>query len=291
MMPFYESRDRMLEISRIDNFSYPLHLHREVEIICAMEGRAQVHVDGEAYTLEEGEIAIAFPNVVHGYLPVQDGSGKGMFMTFPPELSQDYSAEISKRRPAVPVIRRDKVHPEVHELLRMALLESETTQDIPVIKAYMALVLARLMPALDLSNSLEYAVPGKLYQILSFLAEHCTEPITLEILAEEFDLSVSYISHIFSDTIRVNFRSYLNMLRMRKALVLLWSSDTPITRICYDCGFESQRTFNRVFREQFGMTPSEYRLSPGNAPAWFNRWASLDTIPAIQAVPSLRAYI
>lgn len=288
-MPFYESRNRTLEISRIDNFSYPLHLHREVEIICATEGRLHVHVDGEAYLLEEGEIAIAFPNVVHGYLPLAEGVGKGIFLSFPPDLSQDYGADMSKHRPAVPVVRRDRAHADIPLLLEMALRESETGQDVAVIKAYMALVLARLMPSIDLSGSSEYAVPGKLYRILSYLAEHCTEPITLESLAAEFDLSVSYLSHIFSDTVRINFRAYLNTLRLRKAMVLLWSSDAPVTRICFDCGFESQRTFNRAFREQFNMTPTEYRAGSGEVPKYHQ--TSLEALPAIQAVPSLRAQI
>ena len=32
-----------------------------------------------------------------------------------------------------------------------------------------------------------------------------------------------------------------------------------IANICYECGFESQRTFNRVFKERYRMTPREYR--------------------------------
>lgn len=288
-MPFYESRNRTLEISRIDNFMYPLHLHREVEIICAMEGRLHLHIDGEAYILEEGDVAIAFPNVVHGYMPLEDGCGKGMFMSFPPELSQDYGSDISKHRPASAVVRKKDVHPDVPKLVNMALEESETGQDVAVLKAYMALTLARLIPGMDLSDSHEYTVPGKLYNILSYLSEHCMEQITLESLADEFDLSVSYISHVFSDTVRINFRTYLNTLRLRKAIVLLWSTDEPITRICYDCGFESQRTFNRAFREQYGQTPSDFRAGKGSTPQY--HYKGIDTLPAIQAVPSLRVQV
>ena len=288
-MPFYESRNRTLEISRINNFIYPLHMHREVEIIYAYEGRISLHIDGEAYNLEEGDVAIAFPNVIHGFLPVEGGAGKGMFISFPPELSQDYGADISKRRPFSPIIRRADMHPEVPMLLKMALDESEAGQDIAVLKAYMALVLARLMPVVNLSVTNEYTVPGKLYSILSYLSEHCTEQITLESLADQFNLSVSYISHVFSDTMRINFRTYLNTLRLRRALVMLWSTDSPITRICFDCGFESQRTFNRAFREQYGQTPSDFRTGRGSAPQY--HYKGLDTLPAIQAVPSLRVQV
>ncbi|MBD9339220.1 MAG: AraC family transcriptional regulator, partial [[Ruminococcus] lactaris] len=31
------------------------------------------------------------------------------------------------------------------------------------------------------------------------------------------------------------------------------------TNICLDSGFESQRTFNRVFKERYKISPSDYR--------------------------------
>ena len=36
-------------------------------------------------------------------------------------------------------------------------------------------------------------------------------------------------------------------------------TDKPVTDIAFECGFMSQRNFNRVFREITGMTPSEFR--------------------------------
>ena len=42
--------------------------------------------------------------------------------------------------------------------------------------------------------------------------------------------------------------------------VYIWSVQIKsITDICLDAGFDSQRTFNRVFRERYRMTPREYR--------------------------------
>ena len=39
----------------------------------------------------------------------------------------------------------------------------------------------------------------------------------------------------------------------------LENSMDSITNICLDCGFESQRTFNRVFKDRYKITPREYR--------------------------------
>ena len=53
--------------------------------------------------------------------------------------------------------------------------------------------------------------------------------------------------------------SYVNGVRLNYAVSLLDSTNKPITEICFESGFESQRTFNRVFKERYKVTPSEYR--------------------------------
>ena len=57
----------------------------------------------------------------------------------------------------------------------------------------------------------------------------------------------------------MGFRAYLNALRMEEAKRLLKTTDEPITQIAYSCGYNSQTTFNRVFRERFDKTPREMR--------------------------------
>ena len=54
-----------------------------------------------------------------------------------------------------------------------------------------------------------------------------------------------------------------NALRLLRATRMLKCTDKPVTCICYECGFESQCTFNRAFREHYGVTPTEYRTDWG----------------------------
>ena len=55
------------------------------------------------------------------------------------------------------------------------------------------------------------------------------------------------------------FRRFLNTIRVEKACTLLQDSPMSIKEICYECGFESTRTFHRVFLEEQKMTPGDYR--------------------------------
>ena len=52
--------------------------------------------------------------------------------------------------------------------------------------------------------------------------------------------------------------TYVNELRLNHVLNLIHTGHTNITEIWMESGFESQRTFNRVFKEKFLVSPRDY---------------------------------
>jgi len=57
----------------------------------------------------------------------------------------------------------------------------------------------------------------------------------------------------------VNFKTYVNTLRLASACSLLKESDLTITDIAYKCGFNGIRNFNALFKKHMEKTPSQYR--------------------------------
>ena len=78
-------------------------------------------------------------------------------------------------------------------------------------------------------------------------------------MAKDLGISKFTLSRVFSGTFHRNFNQYLNEQRLNYVCVHLECTDKSITDIWLDAGFDSQRTFNRVFRERYRMTPREYR--------------------------------
>jgi len=72
-------------------------------------------------------------------------------------------------------------------------------------------------------------------------------------------ISRYYLSRIFSNKLNSSFNEFVNNIRVSYASTLILATDMTITQICNEAGFNSLRTFNRVFKESFHMTPSEYR--------------------------------
>ena len=78
-------------------------------------------------------------------------------------------------------------------------------------------------------------------------------------LANELGMSESRFSRFFRRATGNTYTDFVNHVRISRACQLLMSSDSYITNICYEVGFNNVANFNRRFLEIKGMTPSEYR--------------------------------
>jgi AraC-like DNA-binding protein len=78
-------------------------------------------------------------------------------------------------------------------------------------------------------------------------------------LARELGLPEAVISRIISAHFGKSFPQLLNEKRVGDAKRMLAETDTPIKVIAADAGFNSLASFNRVFRDMAGLTPSDFR--------------------------------
>jgi len=257
MRPYLENRRARFQISQTHALPFPEHLHSQVEMVYVFEGTARMLIDGKEYSVETGDVCICFPGVVHGYL---EGSqdARTLMLIFPPEISSDFPALLARSYPQNPVIAKSQLSPDVTFCVEEIRKESMAEFDEKVIRGYLQVILARTMPLLTLRNR-KPEMSDVVYEILKYLSQHYNEPMNLNDLAHALGVSRSYLSHTFSQRIGTNFRTYINTLRADQACIMLRNSTQSITNIAYECGFETQRTFNRVFSEIYGITPTQYR--------------------------------
>lgn len=98
-------------------------------------------------------------------------------------------------------------------------------------------------------------------EIINYMEEHYREPITLDDLARQVNLSRSYVSEIFKKEIQTTVIQYLTMIRLSRARVMLIEHpEMKIREVASKCGFENPSYFGEVFKKETGMTPVEYRI-------------------------------
>lgn len=99
----------------------------------------------------------------------------------------------------------------------------------------------------------------QLNKVLNYTFSKASENITIDEVAREASLSRSQFSRYFKERTGKTYINFLNELRIENACSQLMDSKNTIEQICYDVGFQNISNFNRQFRKNKNMTPSEYR--------------------------------
>jgi AraC-like DNA-binding protein len=139
------------------------------------------------------------------------------------------------------------------------LLEVSQEPASPLRLGYLHLFLSYLFSSIQLHPLEKHMQTGLSYQVLHYISEHFTEPLSLETTARALGISRIHLSHIFSQQLKINFRQYINTLRIDRACALLRDPAYTISQIVYLCGYGNPRTFHRAFQAQCGVPPKQYR--------------------------------
>jgi len=102
----------------------------------------------------------------------------------------------------------------------------------------------------------------RLQNLISENHIHLDSSLSIEKVASLLGISAHYTSQLFSRIHNESFINYINKLRINHACFLLTRYEQKgIDEIIFECGFGSKATFNRVFKNLKGCTPSQFRNS------------------------------
>ncbi|MCM3746872.1 helix-turn-helix domain-containing protein [Paenibacillus pasadenensis] len=103
---------------------------------------------------------------------------------------------------------------------------------------------------------------GLLHTIRLHIDEHFKDPdLSLDYLADRFEIGVKNLSKLFKEEFGENFIDYVTRLRIQHAMELLAATSLPVQEIATTVAYSSSVTFGRVFKRLTGTTPSAFRES------------------------------
>jgi AraC-like DNA-binding protein len=105
----------------------------------------------------------------------------------------------------------------------------------------------------------QHSEPPVITRAKQFIAEHQSEELSLEQVAQASHTSKFYFCKMFKKVTGINFTDYLSRARTERAKNLLLNPNLRISEIAYEVGFQSLTHFNRVFKRILGQSPTEYR--------------------------------
>ena len=90
-------------------------------------------------------------------------------------------------------------------------------------------------------------------------ANYTSPDFSITALADEFHVSVSYMSYLFKKELNQNFSDFLWNLRLEKAKELLLTTELPIDAVSLSVGYLNASSFRRKFKQAIGVSPSQFR--------------------------------
>lgn len=257
MILTYENRNAEIALERKKSIHVPPHLHEAIEMVFVTEGSVELGVGKELFHLEKGDLGIVFPNVIHHYQVFGTGRNRAIYLFAEPTLFTSYVEELQSSCPKVPVIKKENVSPDIEYVINK--LNVQEAYNSRLAKAYMQIILAHVFVDMEIISKESAGTDDVIYNVVEYVAKNFRDEITLERMAYDLCVSKYVLSRMFAKTFHCNFSKYVNGIRLSYAQAILQDSKESITNIALDCGFESQRTFNRVFKERYKMTPREFR--------------------------------
>ena len=95
-------------------------------------------------------------------------------------------------------------------------------------------------------------------QVIRYITEHFSEPLTLEHIAAEFFVSKSYLNRHFKAYTNSTVYAYIMALRLTHARRML-REGIPAVEAGRECGFSDYSTFYKAFKTQTGLSPQQFK--------------------------------
>ncbi len=146
-------------------------------------------------------------------------------------------------------------------LLSLALSEEAA----PLLEAAAAYQVMAILVAQFSGQDVWQAPAGGLAHIrnaISYIQQNFQSQIQARDIADHCHVTETYLAHIFRQALHTTPSGYLTQLRLDYALQLLTASNMPVSQIAEQAGFSLARSFNKAFRDRYGMLPRAYRAAP-----------------------------
>lgn len=263
-------RDKDIQILWLSGKSYQVgdhvhtHEHQFYQLQFFLSGSEILKLDDKKNILKTNYLTIIPPHTQHSYKFLQNSKVL--------DIKFKINKQLIKLIP--PIIKFESIY--INDPFQLSLLQQLlesgtspiTTENRLTLDTLLKLFLLKLnhnniffeLPV-NADNSLpQIEIDSKIYPILDFLKNNYSDSITLATLSERFHYSESYLTRIFRHQIQLTPNQVLQKIRLEKGIHLLDNSEYPIEYIANSVGL-SFNYFSKFFKEQKGVSPTEYRNS------------------------------
>ena len=243
------------------------HWHRSIEIFAVFEGTLAFFINEEEYPLGSGEFILLNSNEIHSISSPE--ANRTIVLQIPMNVLRNVETgeglilftHSPKRQDSKIMELIGSMYQELQE--RGSEYEWKVQSDFFML-VYLLLTKYRKREILP-EEIRHYRKLNRLSTITDYIRENYTKELSLEMVADRFGYSPSYLSRMFRKYAQTNYKTYLQNVRIEYGFQELANTDHTIGEIALNNGFPNQKAFTREFKNKYGILPSEYRRGQKNA--------------------------
>lgn len=252
------------------------HTHLNFEIYYILEGQMRMRLGGQEQLLLPNHFILIPPGVSHG--AVYDPDEPKVYVVFVYSIHQNSEAVSHRRSPEHEFVRqlenalKEKLYIIAEDANNCRTILSELQREAMekqigwqiMLVDYCREYFIKLLRNVLKDNAADESQPdagqkNMAIEITKYMHEHYHENISLEDVSKAFHITPRHVTRIFGEYFGTSFRKTLSIYRLNYAKNYLCYTDKPVEEIAELVGISAPQTLYRLFKENEGMTISEYR--------------------------------
>ncbi len=242
-----------------------MHYHHTFEIYYLVKGEREYFIENQFFKVREGDMVIIPKGMLHrtagkGGMRYLAGFSKEFLRRFFTPAATEF---LRSKCPFV--FRPDEAHADRLAMLMSALLTEfqraghKTGTDADSVIAgylYQVLFTAAYTPNTYVAGSY---TDDRITKIIRYINDNYNHINDIEEIADRFFISKYHLCRTFNKNLGIPLVTYLNTIKIREACRMMKTQSGNLTEIAMKCGFNSSSYFCKVFKNEKGISPREYK--------------------------------
>lgn len=236
-------------IGRYRNSHNMPHWHYDFEVILCEKGALELFCDRSRFVLHPGDFFCVESGKVH-FMHAQDPATEIDMLMFDSGVTECLTGRHALVSPLAHAEPFRRYFEEVkRELTERPLFYGERTEEL------VRQMMVDLFRTVGAKEKTEAPVPDPLKGLLEEIDDKF-EFYDLESAAKFMNMNSAYFSRLFHKLTGMTFSQYLNYVKVENAVYRLkQEKPLPVAQLATECGFNTIRNFNRIFKEYTGYSP------------------------------------
>lgn len=237
----------------------------DYELFLMLNGAAYIKIGQTKYTLHRHDCLLIPPRIRHvGFKKSPNNTIYYWLHFFPQEsISFEYLPErIHADEIIIPRFCHLHNFTRITLLMRQLLDSANSAEALPLNSDYFVSSIAAEVSTQYIHECRKQrsAKDTSRYELIkNWIRIHAKENLTVTKVANNFNISPTYLAHLFQTHDQLTTVRYINHVRIQQAQELLLTTDMAVKQIALELHFDNEKYFYRVFKQVTGTTASHYR--------------------------------